>query len=209
MRVARRSLSARLVLRSFVTIATCFSIACSSSGDSGQPAVDAGADDGASDAGAASDASDGSADPSRNSDPMDMDPTNGDPSLDIAASWIYFDNDQPWVRVAFYASWPPPATLYYWSCSVLLGTVDQPVATYTVQNQNGTQTVSGDGFADNSKLVSATEPMGFRVLLPGAKMPFDHYGLECDVKKTNTGTLAQDTSGSFAVTTKTARTFGP
>ncbi len=214
MRVARRSLSAGLVLRSFapgvVTIATCFSIACSSSGDSGQPAVDAGGGDAASEAGDAGDGGDGAVDPSFNADPMDLDATNGDPALDIAGSWIYFDNGRPWVRVEFYGAWPPPASLYFWSCSVLLGTVDAPVVTYTVQSQNGTQTDSVDPAAfDKSKITFAVEAKGFRVLFADASIAFDRYGLECSVKKTNTGTLAQDSSGSFVVGTKTSRTFGP
>ncbi|HEY8076652.1 MAG TPA: hypothetical protein VIF62_21150, partial [Labilithrix sp.] len=110
--------------------------------------------------------------------------------------------------VEFYGNWPPPASIYFWSCSVLLGTVDAPVVTYTVQSQSGTQTDSVDGL-DKAKVTFAVEAKGFRALFADATIAFDHYGLECDVKKTNMGTLAQDTSGSFAVGTKQARTFGP
>jgi hypothetical protein len=62
---------------------------------------------------------------------------------------------------------------------------------------------------DKAKITFAAEPKGFRVLFADATLAFDRYGLECDVKKTNAGTLAQDTSGSFQVTTKETRTFGP
>ncbi len=202
MRIATRSLPMGLAA------ALVFSIACSSNSDSGAPAADGGAQDGASEASEAGDAGDGGVDPSFNADPQDLDATNGDPSLDIAGSWIYFDNNQPWVRVQFYASWPPPATLYFWSCQVFLGTADAPVVTYTVQDQNGTQTDSADGM-DKTKITFAEEAKGFRVLFADATLQFDRYGLECSVKKTNTGTLAQDTSGAFQVTTKMQRTFGP
>ena len=83
---------------------------------------------------------DAAADPSFNADPQDLDPTNGDPSLDIAGSWIYFDSGQPWVRAVFYGNWPPASTLYSWSCQVFLSTENAPVVTYTVQSLSGTQT---------------------------------------------------------------------
>jgi len=77
-------------------------IACSSS-DSAEPAVDGGAQD----AIASDTSSDGGADapdPSFSADPQDLDPASGDPSLDIAGSWIYFDGGQPWVRAVFYGN---------------------------------------------------------------------------------------------------------
>lgn len=155
-----------------------------------------------------SDASDGSVDPSYNANPTRLDPTNGDPSIDIAGSWIYFDNDQPWVRVRFNGNWPPPATLYFWSCSTFLSTANAPVVTYTVQNLSGTQTASADGI-DKAKITFAAEPQGFRVLFADGALQFDHYALECTMKKTNAGTLAQGSSGPFEVKTKQVRTFGP
>jgi hypothetical protein len=196
-----------------VPIALFWLTACSSSSDASSPPVNDSGVSEASEAGDAGDAGsggDGGADPSYNANPTRLDPTNGDPSLDIAGSWIYFDNDQPWVRAQFNGAWPPPATLYFWSCSVFLSKdVNAPLVTYTVQNLSGTQTDSADGPLDKAKITFATEPNGFRVLFADTTLPFDHYALECSVKKTNAGTLAQVSSGPFEVKTKQARTFGP
>jgi hypothetical protein len=215
MRTTRRSLETRLGLRSLgrvlVSLALVTIPACSSSGSGGSPAAtdDAGAQDGANDANATEDgAVDGGGDPARNADPQDLDPTNGDPSLDIAASWIYFDDNQPWVRAEFYGSWPPPATLYSWSCSVYLGTANAPAVTYTVQSLGGTRTDYAEGI-DKAKIDFANEPSGFRVLFGDATLTFDHYGLDCSVKKTNPGTLAQDSAGLFEVKSRAQRPFGP
>ncbi len=200
---ATRSLPTGLTLCSCAALL--LSTACSSS-DSAEP--NGGAQDAASEASSSTDGGDAGVDPSRNADPMDLDPANGDPSLDIAGSWIYFDRDQPWVRVELYGASPPPATLYFWSCSVLLGTANAPVVTYTVQTLNGTQSASAEGL-DKAKVTFVTEPKGFRVLFADTTLQFDRYGPECSVKKTNGGTLAQDTSGTFSVTTKQSRSFGP
>jgi hypothetical protein len=183
------------------------SIACSSSSGSGSD-QDAGAD-GAGDALDAADANDGF-DPTANIDPTDNDPMGYEPSLDIVRSWIYFDNGQPWVRVEFAASWPPPATLAYWSCSVSLGTADAPVETYTAQDFSGTRTDTSDT-VPMSKITFAAEPKGFRVLFADATLKFDHYAIETSVKATNDAGAAtlQDTNGAFAVTTRMQRTFGP
>ena len=215
----RTRLTTRLALRSLGGALVCSALlhasGCSSSGDSPAGAVDSGSQDAATEASSTTDGgSDGAVDPSMNADPKDMDPTNGDPSLDIAGSWIFFDNNQPWVRASFYGNWPPAAALYSWSCSVLLGTANAPVVTYTVRSLSGTQTdlvdcAGAPTCIDKAKITFAAEPQGFRVLFADATLQFDHYGLECNVKKTNTGTLAEDTSGSFEVKTKEQRTFGP
>lgn len=113
-----RSLTTSFGLRSLVgavALGLLPVLGCSSGSDSSTAADDAGEGGALGDAiatdDAGDDASDGGADPSRHADPEDLDPTNGDPSLDIAASWLYFDANQPWVRVEFSAPWPPPATL--------------------------------------------------------------------------------------------------
>src|SRR5262245_61405842 len=145
MRIGSRTSTARVALVSIASLAlavvpqTLLLISCSSSdsgGDSPRPAQDAGALEAV-----ASDASpdgDANPDPSFHTDPQDLDPARGDPSLDIAGSWIYFDNNQPWIRALFYGNWPPASTFYSWSCSVLLGSANAPVLTYTVQSLNGT-----------------------------------------------------------------------
>ena len=141
-RFALRSLAWAVVAAALVS-----SIACGSS-DSAQPAADgdSGAQDATPSADAKSDAgADAAADPSFNADPQDLDPANGDPSLDIAGSWIYFDGGQPWVRVVFYGKWPPASTLYSWSCQVFLSTENAPVVTYTVRSLSGTQTDFAEG----------------------------------------------------------------
>jgi hypothetical protein len=196
-----------IALLSLMALMACSS---SSSGDGSSPAASDGGVSEASDAGDPGDAGDAGADPSYNPNPTRLDPTNGDPSLDIAGSSIYFDNNQPWVRAQFNGAWPPPATLYFWSCSVFLSNVNAPIVTYTVQNLSGTQTDSADGL-DKAKITFATEPNGFRVLFADSTIDFDHYALECSVKKTNAGTLAQVSSGPFEVplTNRQARTFGP
>ncbi len=190
-------------------------LACSSSSASkSQPGNDGGApgDDGGLADGAAGDGGhgdlDAGIDPSLNPDPKDLDPTNGDPSLDIGGSQIYFDKGAPWVRVEFYGAWPPAATVYSWACSVILGTQNAPVVTYTVQSTKGKQTDAVDGM-DKAKVTLAVEPRGFRVLLGDATLVFDRYALECNVESTDTGTMVQDTSGSFVITTKIDRAFGP
>ena len=152
---------------------------------------------------------DAGVDPSLNPDPQDLDPTNGDPSLDIAGSQIYFDNGQPWVRVAFYGPWPPAATVYSWACAVLLGTANAPVVTYTVQGTNGVQTTDAQGMAI-AQITLATEPKGFRVLFANTTLVFDRYALECNVQVKDTGgKMLQDDSGPFVITTKMQKTFGP
>ncbi len=210
MRSDGRSLLQLLGLSSLAWAAAFVLCACSS--DASTAPSDAGDGGAPSDAIAASDSGDGSSDgngdPSRNGDPQDLDPTNGDPSLDIAGSWIYFDANQPWIRAEFFGSWPPPATLYAWSCSVYLGTANAPVVTYTVQSLAGTQTDTAEGI-DKAKITFAIEPKGFRVLFADATLQFDRYALECTVKKSNTGTLVQDASGAFEVKTKEPRAFGP
>lgn len=180
-------------------------VGCSSSDDAtaaGSPLSDAASDASATEGG------DGAAEPFGNVDPKDIDPMNGDPSLDIAGSWIYFDKGQPWVRVEFQASWPPPTTLYFWTCSVLLGTANAPVVTYTMQTLNGTQATSAEGI-EVAKVTFAAEPKGFRVLFTDTSLVFDRYGVECSLKKTKDSDLAQDTSGTFDVMSKKERTFGP
>jgi hypothetical protein len=192
-------------------------LGCSSSSSAPSPDGDGGASadaesptDGAPADGATHDdgGPDAAVDPTLNPDPQDLDPTNGDPALDIAASGLYFDQGAPWVRVVFYGAWPPPATLLSWGCSVLLGTQNAPVVTYTVQGASGTQTDSVIGM-DKSKVTFAVEPKGFRVLLGDSTIAFDRYGLECDVQKDAKSTLVQDSSGSFVITTKVERPFGP
>ena len=181
-------------------------IACSSS-DSAEPAVDGGAQD----AIASDTSSDGGADapdPSFSADPQDLDPASGDPSLDIAGSWIFFDSGQPWVRAVFYGNWPPAATLYSWSCQVFLSTANAPVVTYTVQSLSGTQTDYAEGM-DKAKITFAAEAKGFRVLFADATLQFDRYALQCTAQKAKTNTLVQDDSGSFTFKTREARTFGP
>lgn len=142
-----------------------------------------------------------------NADPMDLDAVDGDPSLDISSSEIFFESGAPWVRVRFYGAWPPPAQLDSWQCAVLLGTENAPVVTYTVQGDLGVQTDFADGI-DKAKMTFAVEPRGFRVRFGETTLAFDRYGLECSVKKTPQGTTAQDTSGTFVVGAKIERPFG-
>jgi hypothetical protein len=212
MRTTKRSIVTRVALPSLAWLVASAALlpllACSSSssapsepGDGG--AADALASDAAPDGGA-----DAAADPLFNADPQDLDPTNGDPSLDIAGSWIYFDNGQPWVRALFYGSWPPASTLYSWSCQVFLSTANAPVVTYTVQSLSGTQTDYADGM-DKAKITFAVEAKGFRVLFADAALQFDRYALQCTAQKTKASTLVQDDSGSFTFKAKEPRTFGP
>ena len=203
-RVALRSLTWAVIAAALLSL-----IACSSS-DSSPPAGDGGTEDAvaidaSSDGGADADAA---ADPSFNADPQDLDATNGDPSLDIAGSWIYFDGGQAWVRAVFYGDWPPASTLYSWSCQVFLSTENAPVVTYTVQSLSGTQTTYADGM-DKAKITFATEAKGFRVLFADATLQFDRYALQCTAQKAKTSTLVQDDSGSFTFKTKEPRAFGP
>ncbi|CAN5924011.1 hypothetical protein BH11MYX4_BH11MYX4_18190 [soil metagenome] len=181
-------------------------IACGSD-DPAAPADDGGAQD----AVASDTTSDGGADagdPSFNADPQDLDPASGDPSLDIAGSWIYFDGGKPWVRAVSHGTWPPASTLYSWSCQIFLSTDNAPVATYTVQSLSGTQTDYAEGI-DKAKITFAAEAKGFRVLFADATLPFDRYALQCTAQKAKGSTRVQDDSGSFTVKTKEQRTFGP
>ncbi len=183
--------------------------ACSSSDDSPATVNGDGGVDNDANALLGDAAADGAAaDPSRNADTQDLDPANGDPSLDISGSWIRFDSAEPWVRAEFFGSWPPPATLYSWSCSVLLGTKNAPLVTYTVRSLSGTQTDYAEGL-DKAKITFKTEPNGFRVLFADSTLAFDRYGLECDVKKASSSPLVQDASGSFEVTNKEQGAFNP
>jgi hypothetical protein len=173
--------------------------------------------DAASEVPDAADAAEGSApedggadawvDPTHNADSVDLDPADGDPSLDIASSQIYFEGGAPWVRVAFFGPWPPSQQLYAWSCAVLLGTENAPVATYTVQGSAGTQSGFADGI-DDAKVTFAVEAKGFRVRFGETTLAFDRYGIECSVQKTAAGAMVQDTSGNFVVGAKTDRPFG-
>jgi hypothetical protein len=182
---------------------------CTSSAEPAGPASDGGTQDAVvSDALPDAAAAEASAAPSFNADPQDVDAGVGDPSLDIAGSWIFFDAGQPWVRAEFYGGWPPPSTLYSWSCQVFLSTENAPVATYTVQSLSGTQTDYAEGI-DKAKITFAVEPKGFRVLFADATLSFDRYALTCTSKLTSTSPLAQDDSGSFTVGTRETRTFGP
>lgn len=182
--------------------------ACGDSSDSPQPVDDGGAQDATAVDASPEGGADAAADPSFNADPQDLDPASGDPSLDLAGSWIYFDNGQPWVRAVSYGSWPPASTLYSWSCQVFLSTANAPVVTYTVQFLGGTQTDYAEGM-DKAKITFAAEAKGFRVLFADAALPFDRYALQCTAQKAKTSTLVQDDSGSFTVKTKEMRTFGP
>ncbi|HSO36574.1 MAG TPA: hypothetical protein VLT33_28810 [Labilithrix sp.] len=170
------------------------------------------ADDGGAPDAVASDATpDGGADagdPSFNADPQDLDPASGDPSLDLAGSWIYFDGGKPWVRAVSHGSWPPASTLYSWSCQIFLSTENAPVVTYTVQSLSGTQTDYAEGM-DKAKITFATEAKGFRVLFADATLQFDRYALQCAAQKAKGSTRVQDDSGSFTFKTKEQRTFGP
>lgn len=143
-----------------------------------------------------------------NQDPKDLDPTTGDPSLDVAASEIFFDNGAPWVRATFFGDWPPASSLYAWSCSVLLGTENAPVATYVIQGHSGKLATATDGI-DETKITYAPEPKGFRVLFGDPKLAFDRYGLDCTVQRTVDSATAEDTSGNFVVSEKVQRPFGP
>jgi hypothetical protein len=202
-RVALRALTWALVPAALVPL-----IACGSS-DSAEPtAGDGGAQDALANEASAEGGADAAADPSFHADPQDLDPTNGDPSLDLAGSWIYFDNGQPWVRALTNGPWPPASTLYSWSCQVFLSTANAPVVTYTVQSLSGTKTDYADGM-DKAKITFAAEAKGFRVLFADTTLQFDRYALQCTAQKTKASTLAQDDSGPFTVGTKDQRTFGP
>lgn len=204
-RVASGSLASAAVVAAalLVPLAACGS---SSSDGPAAPATDGGAQDAVASDAPSGDAA--AAAPGVNADPQDVDPANGDPSLDISGSSIFFDAGQPWVRATFYGSWPPPSTLYAWSCQVFLSTANAPVATYTLQNLSGTQTDYAEGI-DKAKITFAVEPNGFRVLFAEATLSFDRYALQCTSKKQSTSALAQDDSGSFIVGTKETRAFGP
>jgi len=182
--------------------------ACGSSSDSPEPADDGGAQDAIASDASSDGGADAAVDPSFNADPQDLDPASGDPSLDLAGSWIYFDNGQPWVRAASYGSWPPAATLYSWSCQVFLSTANAPVVTYTVQSLSGTQTDYAEGL-DKAKITFAAEAKGFRILFADTTLQFDRYALQCTAQKAKTSTLTQDDSGPFIFKTKEQRTFGP
>jgi hypothetical protein len=212
MRTRRRSFTTRVALRALawaVVPAALFPlIACSSSSSETSDPVDGGALDALASDASAEGSADAATDPLFNADPQDLDPTNGDLSLDLAGSWIYFDNGQPWVRALVYGSWPPPSTLYSWSCQVFLSTANAPVVTYTVQSLSGTQTVYVDGM-DKAKVTFVDEAKGFRLLFADATLQFDRYALQCTAQKVKTSTLAQDDSGSFTFKTKEPRTFGP
>jgi hypothetical protein len=209
----RRSLTRRVALlwlaRALAAATLLTATACSSS-SSEDPTP--GPDGGQSDALASDASSDGGADavapPGTNTDPQDLDPSNGDPSLDIASSSIYFDGGQPWVRAAFYGTWPPDATLYAWSCQVFLSTANAPVVTYTVRSLSGTQTDFAEGLP-GAKITFAPEAKGFRVLFADASIAFDRYALQCTAQKVKASASVQDDSGPFLVTTKEARAFGP
>lgn len=187
--------------------------ACGTNDEATPPEASALADAEAVDAADASTAPDGEVeadapvDPNSNADPRDLDAANGDPALDIASSRIFFESGAPWVRVTFFGAWPPSPQLYSWACSVLLGTENAPVATYTVQGSSGVQTDFADGI-DQAKMTYAAEPQGFRVRFGDAALTFDRYGLECSVQKTADGARVDDTSGNFVVTTKNERAFG-
>lgn len=207
MRTRRRT--TRVALHSTAWAAVLLGLtACGSSSDSPQPADDGGAQDAIASDASSDGGADAAADPSFNADPQDLDPTSGDPSLDLAGSWIYFDKLQPWVRAVSYGSWPPAPTLYSWSCQVFLSTANAPVVTYTVQSLGGTQTEYAEGI-DKAKITFEAEAKGFRVLFADATLQFDRYALQCTSQKAKTSTLVQDDSGSFTVTTKEERTFGP
>lgn len=202
-RVAHRS-----AVWAVVPVALLSLIACSSSSDSPPPSGDGGEQDAIASEASSEGGADAAADPSFHADPQDLDATNGDPSLDLAGSWIYFDNGQPWVRAVSYGSWPPASTLYSWSCQIFLSTANAPVVTYTVQSLSGTQTDYADGM-DKAKITFVAEATGFRVLFADATLPFDRYALQCTSKKVQTSTLVQDDSGSFTFEAKEQRTFGP
>ena len=142
-----------------------------------------------------------------NADPMELDAINGDPALDIASSDLYFDSGNPWVRVTFFGAWPPAQQLHSWQCSILLGTENAPVATYTTQGTSGVVTDFVEGI-EKAKMTFVVEPKGFRVRFGEATLAFDRYGLECSVQKTPQGTRVQDTSGNFVVNAKIQRPFG-
>lgn len=146
--------------------------------------------------------------PGSNADPRDLDAVEGDPALDIAGSQLYFDNGAPWVRVKFWGAWPPAATTYSWSCSILLGTENAPAVSYSTQANSGVPSTLVDGILE-SKITFAAEPQGFRVMFGDPKIVFDRYGLECSYQKTATSQWVSDSSGTFVVTTKQSRTFGP
>ncbi len=145
-------------------------------------------------------------DPTLNPDPMDL-AAEGDPALDIAGSQLFFDNGEPWVRVAFFGAWPPPPSVYSWACSVLLGTQNAPPVTYTPQGNGGVQSDFVDGIAA-AKVTYVVEPKGFRVRFSDAALVFDRYGLECSIEKTVQSQRVQDVSGTFVLTGKIQRPFG-
>jgi len=218
MQIGRRPLAARHALSSLACALVAGAVfalpACNQDEDDSQAGPDAAAPvdaSSSSEGGDASAATDGAAeaavDPTMNNDPKDLDAVNGDPALDIASSQIYFENGAPWVRVTFFGAWPPASTLYSWACSVLLGTENAPVATYTTQASSGTQSDFTDGI-DKAKVTYAAEAKGFRVRFADTALVFDRYGVECSVQKTAQGTRVQDASGTFVVTTKVQRPFG-
>ena len=164
--------------------------------------------DAAKDAGANAESSPdaGPVDPTLNPDPMDL-AAEGDPALDIAGSQLFFDNGEQWVRVAFFAAWPPPSSVYSWACSVLIGTENAPLVTYTPQGNSGVQSDFVDGIAA-AKVTYVVEPKGFRVRFSDATLVFDRYGLECSIEKTVQSQRVQDVSGNFVLTGKIQRPFG-
>jgi hypothetical protein len=177
----------------------CALLACSSATKSNAAPSDAGTAD------APLDSAPDVVDPMSNADPEDLE--NGDPALDIASSEILFDNGAPWVRVTFYGAWPPSPQISSWGCSVLLGTANAPVVTYTRLGSSGTESDEVNGI-DAAKITYEKEPMGFRVRFGDTTLAFDRYAIESNVEVTAGGAEVQDSSGAFVITTKTQRPFG-
>ncbi len=137
----------------------------------------------------------GGGQPLADTDPEDIDPVHGDPSLDVIGSESYVWQGQPWIRVRVAGAWPPP-DYYSWYAMVHLQDGSGDVVTLTVELHDGVSSRIPAGIALGD-VTFAPEPEGFRVLFGGPPLAVGAYLIESGILKTANGTFVQDFAGPF------------
>jgi hypothetical protein len=126
------------------------------------------------------------------SDPEDLPPPDGDPSVDVRAVHIT-DGAEVVVAIDVHGSWPPSTDFYSWYCMIELYAPGSatPAVTATLQRHDGNLSTIVTGAPPTSVTVdeNATGPT-FTFAQPPAK--WDRFRVEAGVQKTNPGNRVVD-----------------
>jgi hypothetical protein len=126
-------------------------------------------------------------------DPTDLDPTLGDPALDIDKSRATLVNGTATFFLTFDAPWPPATTHYSWFVYFEIDNDgNTPVAGVTVQRHDGVDSIIPLGLP-MANITLRQVPRGVWVRMVGVNPVGEKYYVESGIQKANPGTRVTDT----------------